>query len=104
MIKYLTVTKDIIEKALRAESQAEQVIAEAQKSAALSLSTARKKAEALLSETEQVARSEAKEILAQAGAQAQKQAQEIMEKAQRDAQALYKNLKPKIPEAKKIWQ
>jgi vacuolar-type H+-ATPase subunit H len=98
------VAKDIIEKALRAESQAEQVIAEAQKGAALCLSTARIKAEALLEETEKVARAEAEEILAQAAAQAHKQAQEIMANAQREAQALYKNLTSRIPEAKKIWQ
>lgn len=96
--------KQQLETIINAELEAQNIIKEAHNRSVLDLQHARAHAQDALAKAGEEARKQAEELIAQARSEAENEARQILDDSEKEAAKLYKALKTKVSEAKKIWQ
>lgn len=96
--------KQQLETIINAELEAKNIVKEAHNRSVLDLQHARTRAQELLAKSADEAKIRSEELIAGARAEAENEARQILGDSEKEAAALYKAVKPKLPEAKKIWQ
>lgn len=93
-----------LDQIILAEEEARNLIKDSHGKAVIAVELARKKAEAELSEAENLSRLDGEDLIEQARKDAEQKAREIIKQAELDCAALKKTLTPKLAEARKLWQ